>query len=97
MFHRKEAFEVTGANEAVRNQNQNCHRGLSAPRKEVNAPHGGVPVMIERHQPIESGKGEAKDEEWNEAVGGMAESKGDARIPIRVLAHGKVAVEQTGR
>ena len=27
----------------------------------------------------------------------MAESKRDARIPIRVLAHGKVAVEQTGR
>ena len=52
--------------------------------------------MIERHQPIKSGEGEAKDKEWDKAVGGMTESESDARIPIRVLAHGEMSIEKTG-
>lgn len=46
MFDREETLQVSRADKAIRDQNQNCHRGLGTTGKEVDSPHGGVPVVV---------------------------------------------------
>lgn len=85
---------MAGGNEAVGDQDKERHRGLGAARKKINAPHRGVPVVIESHQPVKASKREAKNKKWNESVGGVPEAKGDAGVSIFVLPHGELSVEQ---
>lgn len=96
MFHGEKTLEVPRADQTIRDQDQNRHRGLGTTGKQVDAPHGGVPVMIQRHQPIKSGEGQAQDKEGDEPIGGMTEAEGDSGVPIQVLSHGEISVEHSG-
>jgi hypothetical protein len=50
--------------------------------------------MVQGHEPIKPCKGQAKHKEGDKSVGSVAQSYGDARIPIFVLAHGEISVQE---
>ena len=93
VFHGEETLEMTGTNEAVGNENEKGHGGLGRTGEKVDTPHRRVPVMIEGHQPVESCKGEAKDEQRNDPVGRMTQAEGNAGIPILVLTDREPALK----
>ena len=97
VFHGEETLEVTRANQSIGDQDQQGHGGLGGPGKEVDAPHGGVPVVIESHQPIKAGEGEAEHKKRNESIGGVAQAEGDSGIPIFILTDRKTAIQQASQ
>ena len=50
--------------------------------------------MVQGHEPIKPCKGQAKHKEGDKSVRSVAQSYGDARIPIFVLAHGEIPVKE---
>jgi len=88
MFDGKETLEMTCANQSIRDKNEQSHGGLGSACKEIDAPHGGVPVVVQSHQPVKSCKREAKDEEGNKSIGRMPQAQGDPGIPVLILANG---------
>ncbi|NDE96604.1 MAG: hypothetical protein EB045_05785, partial [Actinobacteria bacterium] len=78
----------------IGDKNEQGHGGLGGTSEEINPPHGGVPVVVERHQPVETGKGEAEHEQRNEAVSGVAGTQGNPRVTVLILLDRPAAIQQ---
>src|SRR5207244_6998564 len=76
-------------------ENKQRHGTAGGPGENVNAPHGGEPMVIQAHEPIAGaeGKGEGKERQTNK--GDLAHPNREPRIPVLILSNGK-ATQQLG-
>ena len=89
----RDDLEIAGRRKAVITSTSNDIELPAAPAK-MYTPHGGEPVIVQAHQPIEGGKGEAKRENREADKCDFAHPDSAARIAVAVLGDRKTAQKE---
>ena len=96
MLDGDDIFEVTRIAQGCNDQNQHTETAQGGAGEDVDAPHGREPVIIEAHEPIDGGEGEAHSEEGQAAEGDLAVEKCVFRGTRSVLFDGISAKPEAG-
>src|SRR3984893_3689936 len=91
MLDRDDVFQVTGPPQCGDDENQQRHRPAGCAGKNVNAPHGGKPFVVQTHQPVARAESETEREQRQTDKGDFAEQKCEARVAVLVLQHRETA------
>src|SRR5205814_8360499 len=86
--------EVAGLTQRRSHKNEQRHRTAGRAGKNVRAPHGGVPAIVQAHHPVEGGKAQRQTKNRQPGKGYLTHPNRAARIAIAILGHGKAAQEK---
>src|SRR5207248_751349 len=87
-------FEVPGLAQRCRHENEERHRAAGRAGKNVRAPHGGVPAIVQAHHPVEGGKAQRETKNRQPGKGDLTHPNRAARIAIAILSDRKAAQEK---
>ena len=75
MLDGDDIFKVSRIAEGGDDENEDAQAAQRSARKNVNAPHGREPVVVQAHEPVDGCEGETHGEEWKASESNLAIQK----------------------